>query len=212
MENMKIYSDARAVPKEAKTPITAGRLKGMTDINPMWRIKKLTEVFGPVGLGWYYEITDERIVEGADGQYAAFTNINLFVKHDGEWSKPIVGTGGSMFVANQRNGPHVSDECFKMALTDAISVACKALGFGADVYWDKGATKYTQEQPEPKDPTDIATGRKINKAQKEALLKVADGDVETVKKAKELLKIQGEIPLAKLKEMESKIKELKESA
>ncbi len=66
-----------------------------------------------------------------------------------------------MFVANQRNGPHVSDECFKMALTDAISVACKALGLGADVYFAKDATKYTQEQPEPKDPTDIVTGRKI---------------------------------------------------
>ena len=29
-----------------------------------------------------------------------------------------------------------------MALTDAISVACKALGFGANVYWDKDRTKY----------------------------------------------------------------------
>ncbi|HCC35130.1 MAG TPA: hypothetical protein DEQ02_05645 [Ruminococcaceae bacterium] len=37
----------------------------------------------------------------------------------------------------------MSDECFKMALTDAISVSCKALGFGADVYWDKDRTKYS---------------------------------------------------------------------
>ena len=29
-----------------------------------------------------------------------------------------------------------------MALTDAISVACKALGFGADVYWQAGRSKY----------------------------------------------------------------------
>lgn len=36
-----------------------------------------------------------------------------------------------------------------MALTDAISVACKALGIGADVYWDKDSTKYNNIQPQP---------------------------------------------------------------
>lgn len=35
-----------------------------------------------------------------------------------------------------------------MALTDAISVACKALGFGADVYWDADKSKY--DKPENK--------------------------------------------------------------
>ena len=47
-DNMRIYNAVREVPKEARKPITAGRLKGMTDINPMWRIKKLTELFGPM--------------------------------------------------------------------------------------------------------------------------------------------------------------------
>jgi len=37
---------------------------------------------------------------------------------------------------------YLSDECFKMALTDAISVAAKALGIGADVYFEKDKTKY----------------------------------------------------------------------
>ncbi len=73
---------------------------------------------------------------------AAFVKIELYIKVDGEWSMPIQGTGGSMFVEIQRSGPHVSDECYKMATTDAISVACKQLGIGADVYWDKDSTKY----------------------------------------------------------------------
>lgn len=30
-----------------------------------------------------------------------------------------------------------------MALTDALSVACKALGVAADVYWQADKTKYT---------------------------------------------------------------------
>lgn len=49
---MEIYNKARVVPGEAKKPIQAGRLKGMTDINPMYRIKTLTELFGPCGVGW----------------------------------------------------------------------------------------------------------------------------------------------------------------
>ena len=54
--NLSIYESVREVPKEAKKEIEAGRLKGKHDINPMWRIKKLTEVFGPAGFGWYTEI------------------------------------------------------------------------------------------------------------------------------------------------------------
>lgn len=50
-DNMRIYDAVRAVPEEAKRAITAGRLKGKTDINPMWRIKALTELFGPCGDG-----------------------------------------------------------------------------------------------------------------------------------------------------------------
>lgn len=149
MDNMKIYTSVAEVPKEAQKTIGAGRLKGMTDINPMWRIRKLTEVFGVVGFGWKYAITDKRIIEGADGTVCAFVDVDLFVKIDGEWSEAIQGTGGSQFVAVERNGKYTSDECFKMALTDALSVACKALGIGANVYWSAGRSKYTSPENEP---------------------------------------------------------------
>jgi hypothetical protein len=46
MENLYIYNKVAEVPKNAQKLIGAGRLKGMTDINPMWRIKALTEQFG----------------------------------------------------------------------------------------------------------------------------------------------------------------------
>lgn len=148
MENLAIYNAVRSVPDSAKRRIEAGRLKGKTDINPMWRIKALTETFGPCGFGWKYVITDKRLEQGANGEIAAFLDIDLFVKADGVWSDAIPGTGGSAFVAKEKNGPYTSDECFKMALTDAISVACKALGFGADVYWEADRSKY--DKPESK--------------------------------------------------------------
>lgn len=149
--NMELYHKVRVVPDTAQRAIQAGRLKGKTDINPMWRIKKLTEMFGPCGIGWKYEIVDQWIVPAGE-QMAAFCNIKLYYKFDGEWSDPIPGTGGNMFVAQESKGLYVNDECYKSALTDAISVACKALGIGADVYWNEDSTKYTNPTRERNTP------------------------------------------------------------
>lgn len=152
MDNLKYYNLGRVVPDEAKKPISAGRLKGMTDINPMWRIKRLTEMFGACGVGWWYEITDKQIVcDETTNQKAAFVDILLYFvdPETGHDSHGIPGTGGASFVAQERNGAYMSDECFKMALTDAISVSAKALGIGADVYFDKDRTKYGAEEEEP---------------------------------------------------------------
>lgn len=148
-DHLAIYNAVRAVPDGAKRQITAGRLSGKTDINPMWRIKALTEQFGPCGIGWKYTIDRQWIEAGANGETSAFCNISLYIKSGELWSEAIPGTGGSAFVANERSGPYTSDECYKMALTDAISVACKALGFGANVYWEADCTKYGDPPPKP---------------------------------------------------------------
>lgn len=145
-DNLTIYNTVRNPPKEALKPIKGGRLSGYTDINPMWRIKALTEQFGVCGIGWKYTITKQWTEQGANGEVAAFTNIDLYIKVNGEWSDAIPGTGGSSFIAKEKNGLYTSDECFKMSLTDAISVACKSLGFAADIYWNNDRSKY--DRPE----------------------------------------------------------------
>ena len=145
MENLELYNRAKEVPGEAKRTIRGGRLNGKTDINPMWRIKKLTELFGPCGIGWYYEVVSKWLEKYSD-EVACFVEINLYVKYDGEWSKPIYGSGGNMFAEKEKSGIHLSDECYKMATTDAISVACKQLGIGADVYLAEDTTKYTNDK------------------------------------------------------------------
>lgn len=143
-KNMKIYEAVRQCPQEAQREITAGRLKGKTDINPMWRIKTLTEQFGVAGFGWYTETTRKWIERNENtGEAIANVDINLYIKVDGEWSKPIEGTGGAMFISNERSGVYTDDDAYKKAYTDAISVACKAIGMAGDIYWAKDPTKYT---------------------------------------------------------------------
>lgn len=80
----------------------------------------------------------------------------MYYVFEGKVSMPIPGTGGASFLSQERNGPYLSDECFKMALTDAISVAAKALGIGADVYYTKDRDKYT-DNTEPEPPKTKAT-------------------------------------------------------
>lgn len=151
MDNLKIYNAVRAVPSEAKKEIKGGRMNGKTDINPMWRIKILTEQFGICGIGWKYEIVKFWCETGSFEQQSAFAQINLFIKDGDKWSDAIPGIGGSAFVAKETSGLYTSDECYKMALTDAISVSCKALGVGADVYWDKDNTKYDKSSSQNKE-------------------------------------------------------------
>lgn len=142
-KNLEVYKKYSNPPSWAKKEIIGGRIKGMTDINPQWRIECLTEQFGMIGIGWYYITTRKWIEEGGKSEKSAFVDIDLFVKVDGEWSKPIQGTGGSSFIAQEKNGAYTSDECFKMATTDALSVACKMLGIGSAIY--SGSKYPTQE-------------------------------------------------------------------
>jgi hypothetical protein len=166
-ENMKLYNQFRVCPKEAQKPISAGRLKGKTDINPMWRLKKLTEAFGPCGIGWTYRIVRTWIENGAikrqfndsgqiiaeNSEMTANVEIALRFKYDGAWSEEIPGIGGAMFCELESRGFNTEDEAYKKALTDAISVACKALGVAADIYYAKDPdSKYDVNPDAPMQP------------------------------------------------------------
>lgn len=136
MNNMDIYNNSRKVPAEALKEISFGKLKGFSSINPMWQIKQLTNQFGPCGLGWYTELANTDTVMNSNNDVIIQVTLHLFVKYDGEWSKPIEGFGSSLIQKTEKEIIVTNKEALKMARTDALSNACKLLGFGADVYWD----------------------------------------------------------------------------
>jgi len=150
MSNMRIWNEVKQPPPEALKQIGGGRLKGMTDVKPQWRFKAMTELFGPCGVGWKYEVVNMQTMECANGEIPLFVDVFLYFKEEkGDWSSPIPGSGGSMLVANESKGPYVSDEAYKMAVTDALSTAMKYIGVAADIYaglWD--GTKYKTPAPE----------------------------------------------------------------
>lgn len=153
MDNLNYWNAMRSVPEQVLKKIEAGSLKGKSDINPVWRLKTLTEQFGPCGVGWkidnckYWLETADVVDNGVvKREVCAFCSLDLHIKVDGQWSDAIPGIGGSK-LAGTGYGKQANDECYKMAQTDAISVAAKMLGVAADVYFEKDKTKYaTQEQ------------------------------------------------------------------
>ena len=149
-ENLAIYNQVRSVPADALSPIEGGPMKGKSNINPQWRFEMLTSLFGPVGQGWKVEQVARWTEATGQGEVAVFCEVNLYVRQGGQWSQPIFGQGGNMLMRRSTewvNGQpvqsvHIDDEAYKKAYTDAISVACKALGFAADVYYREDETKY----------------------------------------------------------------------
>ena len=154
--NLAIYNQVRSVPEDAISPITGGPMKGKSNINPMWRLEMLTRLFGPSGIGWKIEQVSRWTESTGQGGVAVFCEVNLFIKQGDSWSQPIFGQGGNMLmrrVTEWVNGQpvqsvHIDDEAYKKAYTDAVSVACKALGFAADVYYRQDETKYGTFRPD----------------------------------------------------------------
>ena len=148
-----IYESLSRPPKDALKEIWGGKLKGMTDINPQWRYKVMTEKFGLIGVGWKYEVQKLWTEQGAGGEVLAFAQVAVFVKDGENWSDPIEGIGGSKLVALEKGAPVSNDEGYKMAVTDAFSTALKMLGVAADIYagrWDGSKYRDTPDQLPPK--------------------------------------------------------------
>lgn len=158
MSNLAMYNKYAQPPADALKAFNNGSFSG-TDINPMWRIKVLTEEYGECGFGWYVEPvrswreqSEKAVLVGQEPavvtEISVFYEVALYVNRGNEWSKPIYGVGGNTYAeySKKRGSVVVSDEAYKMAYTDAIGIACKALGIGADIWWKSNDTKYTKGQ------------------------------------------------------------------
>ena len=100
---------------------------GTTPLSP---IAQLTELFGPCGVGWWYEIPCREIyTDPATCQKGAFLDIRLFYidPDTGKTSQPIPATGGAALTGS--NG-FLAPDCYRAALFDALSLAAQTLGIG----------------------------------------------------------------------------------
>ena len=165
--NMRVYSAVRAVPQSAVKPIKGGSYgaAGLSDINPQWRIERMTELFGPVGTGWTWEPVE---VTEREGVLYGHVVVRYYDK-DGNESKPIHGYGGTKF------GGRDDSDIYKSTMTDAVSNALRYLGVGADV-WYKPDRAGDQQQYDTKYSAPPEMAQTITDDQKDSISKLVSAD------------------------------------
>lgn len=122
-------------PKQTKPFQRPGGFKG-TAIKPIWNIMRLTEHFGPIGVGWGSEEPKFNIIDtGAGGEIMVYCTLQCWYLDPDSGTKGTVwGIGGDK-VASKRSGAMFSDdEAYKKAYTDALMNAFMRVGMSADVY------------------------------------------------------------------------------
>ena len=165
--NMRVYSAVRAVPQSAVKPIKGGSYgaAGLSDINPQWRIERMTELFGPVGTGWTWEPVE---VTEREGVLYGHVVVRYYDK-DGKESKPIHGYGGTRF------GGRDDSDIYKSTMTDAVSNALRYLGVGADV-WYKPDQAGSEQQYDTKYSAPPEVAQTITDDQKDSISKLVNAD------------------------------------
>lgn len=154
-DNTTLWDELKRVPPEhLKGFSRAGGFKG-TAIKPMWSFHRMTEMFGPVGLGWGINEPSFQTVPAGD-EILVFCTVSVW---HGNASQTVFGVGGDKVRVIQSSGPRNDDEAFKKAYTDAITNALKLIGVGADIHmglWD--GNKYIDDTPEAKPSMPSAQG------------------------------------------------------
>ena len=127
-------------PAHTKAFNRAGGFKG-TAVKPMWVMQRLTEEFGPCGIGWGIDEPKFEVVQ-AGGEVLVYCTVGCW---HGQMQNTLYGVGGDKVSAKRGDGVFNDDEAFKKAFTDAIMNAFKFIGVAADVHMGRfDDNKYVQ--------------------------------------------------------------------
>lgn len=147
-DNLSIWNAA----KKTDTRFTkSGKQDGrqITSINHIGMVEKATEMWGPIGIMWGYEIVEERddkgrpiLVNGEPMGHDITHTLRLRLWYEIDGKRGSVENYGHTprVYFSQKGGYWVEDkEAAKKSLTDAFKKCMSFLGFSADIYsgeWD----------------------------------------------------------------------------
>lgn len=177
--NLEIWEKVETTPKDHQRPITGKSYKGNSPI-PQWMFKKATEIFGPIGIGWGFEIIFEEIRQGAKISEDHFEQMHVAkVQVWYEWNGKrgtVEHMGGTPFSGVRSSGkPFTDEDAAKKSITDALTKCLSLIGFSADIfcglYDDSKYVASLEEQQEELERADnafVALMEKVQKCQSDA--------------------------------------------
>lgn len=187
LDNMRIWNQwCDNTPKHALKQFNRpGGFKG-TAIDPTYRFERLTELFGPHGVGWGFTITQrwrERHPTSAwdnssgVGVKVEVERVVCFIAGHIWFIDPATGERHqtSEAIGGTTSDGFAPDELWKKSQTDAALKCCQFLGLAADIYsGQQDGNKYADahreaDQSTPRQPRDQqTTQQRQQKASKEA--------------------------------------------
>src|SRR5512146_1201641 len=120
-DNLRYWSAlSKTDPAHTKPFQRAGGFRG-TATKPVWNEMRLTETFGPCGVGWGCDEPVFTLVPAADELLVFCTLCCWYAETskgggDGKgWRASVYGVGGDKVVAKNKNGLVTDDEAYKKA-------------------------------------------------------------------------------------------------
>lgn len=128
-----------------------GSFKG-TATSPIYIARRMTELFGPVGIGWGWDIDQIIMLPNADHPEVVHVQVTVWYQHPNppavnnrDETPPLIGRithvgGNQLFKFRKDKGSNKAepagwdDEAIKAAITDAIGKALTYLGMSADIH------------------------------------------------------------------------------
>ena len=141
VDNMAIWDSVKETPpSRTKTSTFGGR--EVTTINTQHAFLAATKQFGPIGLGWGYDIEEDRFDDGAPlvhkGEIICngvnhTLKIKLWYMHEGKQCF-VTNYGHTKYVYATSYGISCDEEAAKKSLSDAIKKCLSMIGFFADIF------------------------------------------------------------------------------
>ncbi|MEY0017265.1 hypothetical protein AB7W42_20540 [Providencia rettgeri] len=158
-DNLSIWKRVQRTDARFTKPLEGMGFVG-TSINSNYMFMRATEIFGPIGEGWGYEVLEEKLIDGKpliepvlneqnkqvatrflrDGDGSLFCEQNHSIKIrfwyiiECETRGEFESYGATPYRYQTQYGMKVDGEAIKKSLTDAIKKALSMLGFSSDVF------------------------------------------------------------------------------
>ncbi|MGP2827167.1 hypothetical protein [Serratia marcescens] len=156
-KNLDIWKRVMRTDPRYTKPIEGAGYVG-TSINSEYMFMRATEIFGPIGTGWGFDIVEEKMIAGAPMSEAVFEGGKIIgnrILRDADGSilfeqnhslliefwyvlngtkGRVTAYGATPYMYKTKRGFMADGEVMKKSLTDAIKKSLSMLGFSADVF------------------------------------------------------------------------------
>lgn len=143
--NKALWQRAFTTDPKAVKAITGKQYSGNSP-KPYWIVERLTDEFGPCGIGWGFQIISERFERFSDTDSLHVASLRFWYMLDGKRGE-LEQIGQTKASYTTKAGAFMLDEdAPKKSVTDALVKCASYLGFAGDIFsgrWDD--SKYVAE-------------------------------------------------------------------